>query len=295
MTEKAKAWIRAMRLHTLPVSVAGTVTAAGCAAYYHSFSLAPFLICLFFAVGAQIVSNFANEYFDYVNGLDRKGREGFRRGVTEGDISPRAMRAATFGLLCTVCAAGCSLIWWGGWWLLAVGVAVALFALGYSTGPYPLSHHGLGEIAVVIFFGVVPVIFTTYVQTQSWQMLPVALPLSLAVGFMGANVLVVNNYRDADDDRAVGKRTLAVRWGRPAMARLYLINGFVALACVEVATALRIDPVWQLGALSYINIHWMLWQRLRRAEGAELNPLLGKTAMLMFAASVWLLLALCMA
>lgn len=289
MSNKTKAWIEAMRLHTLPVSVAGVMTGAGCAAYYHSFKALPFMICLLFAVGAQIVSNFANEYFDYVNGLDRKGREGFRRGVTEGDISPRAMRNATFGLLAVVCALGCSLILWGGWWLIGIGIAVALFALAYSTGPYPLSHHGLGEIAVVIFFGVVPVVFTTYVQTLSWDMMPVTFWLSLAIGFMGANVLVVNNYRDIDDDRKAGKKTLAVRWGRRAMQTLYLANGFIALACVEIATALRVAPLWQIGALAYINLHYLTWMKLRNSQGSELNPVLGKTAMLMFGVSIWLL------
>lgn len=287
-----KSWIEAMRLHTLPVSVAGVVTAAGCAAYYHSFKTAPFIICLLFAIGAQIVSNFANEYFDYANGLDRKGREGFRRGVTEGDISPKAMRNATFGLLAVVCALGLSLIWWGGWWLIGVGAAVAIFAIAYSAGPYPLSHHGLGEFAVIIFFGLVPVIFTTYVQTLSWNILPVALPLSIAIGFMGANVLVVNNYRDIEDDRASGKKTLAVRWGARAMERLYFINGFSALLCMEIATAMRVEYYWQIGALLYINIHYLLWQKLRSAEGRELNPLLGRTALLMFGMSVWILLEL---
>lgn len=289
---RVSAWIEAMRLHTLPVSVAGVVTAGGCAAYYGRFRWLPFAICLLFAIGAQIVSNFANEYFDYKNGLDRKGREGFRRGVTEGDISPTAMRNATFGLLALVCALGCTLIYWGGWWLIAVGVAVALFALGYSTGPYPLSHHGLGEIAVVIFFGIVPVVMTTYVQTQSWEMLPVALPLSIAIGLMGANVLVVNNYRDIDDDRAAGKRTLAVRWGAEAMERMYLINGFAALAFIELGTIARIGILWQVGALVYINLHYLVWQQMRQSEGAELNPVLGKTAMLMAGVAVWLLAAL---
>lgn len=292
MTAKTKAWIEAMRLHTLPVSVAGVLTGGGCAAYYHSFKLLPFIICLLFAVGAQVVSNFANEYFDYKNGLDRKGREGFRRGVTEGDISPRAMRTATFGLLAVTCMLGCSLIIWGGWWLIFVGAAVALFALAYSTGPYPLSHHGLGEIAVIIFFGFVPVVFTTYVQTGSWSMMPVTLWLSLAIGFMGANVLVVNNYRDMEDDRRVGKKTLAVRWGSRAMERLYLINGFVALLLVEIATALCVNPLWQLGALVYINMHYMTWVRLCNSEGSELNPLLGRTAKLMFFFSIWLFVEL---
>ena len=86
---------------------------------------------------AQIVSNFANEYFDFRNGLDRKGRDGFRRGVTEGDITPAAMRNATFGLLAATCAVGCSLYLLGGWWLVFVGIAIALFAIAYSAGPYP--------------------------------------------------------------------------------------------------------------------------------------------------------------
>lgn len=281
-----------MRLHTLPVSVAGVLTGGGCAAFYGSFKTVPFLICLLFAIGAQIVSNFANEYFDYRNGLDRKGREGFRRGVTEGDISPRAMRNATFGLLALTCLLGCSLIIWGGWWLVFVGIAVALFALAYSTGPYPLSHHGLGEIAVVIFFGFVPVVFTSYVQTGSWDMMSVTLPLSLAIGFMGANVLVVNNYRDMEDDRRVGKKTLAVSWGKRAMERLYLANGFIALLLVEIATALVVNPLWQLGALLYINFHYLTWVRLCNSEGSELNPILGRTAMLMFLFSIWLLVEL---
>ena len=292
MSKKTKAWIEAMRLHTLPVSVAGVLTGGGCAAYFHSFKTLPFLICLMFAVCAQVVSNFANEYFDYRNGLDRKGREGFKRGVTEGDISPCAMRNATFGLLTFTCLLGCTLLLWGSWWLIAVGIAVALFALGYSTGPYPLSHHGWGEIAVVVFFGVVPVVFTTYVQTLSWTMLPVALPLSAAIGLMGANVLIVNNYRDAEDDNRVGKRTLAVRWGRNRMPTLYFINGLAALLCIEIATAMRVAAIWQLGALAYINLHYLLWKKLGDSHGRELNPVLGKTAMLMSGVSIWLLIAL---
>ena len=289
---KAKAWIEAMRLRTLPVSIAGVVTGTGVAAYYHGFKTLPFLICLFFAIFAQIVSNFANEYFDYKNGLDRKGREGFRRGVTEGDISPRAMLRATLGLLAVDCLLGLSLVYWGGLWMIPVGIAIAIFALAYSTGPYPLSHHGLGEIAVFIFFGIVPVVFTAYVQTQSWEMLKTALPLSAAIGLMGANVLIVNNYRDVEDDRAVGKRTSAVILGRRTMSRIYCVNGFIALLLIEYATLAAVNYGWQIVALWYINQHWILWQEMKQSDGAALNPLLGKTAMMMFWASIWLLIAL---
>lgn len=289
---KAKVWIEAMRLRTLPVSVAGVLAAAGCAAYFHRFNAVPFLICLLFAVVAQIVSNFANEYFDFRNGLDRKGREGFRRGVTEGDISPRAMKRATFTLLALDCLIGLSLIFWGGWWMLPVGVAIALFAIGYSAGPYPLSHHGLGEIAVFIFFGIVPVMFTTYLQTGTFATWPVTLPIASAVGFMACNVLIINNYRDRDDDLAVGKRTLAVQLGPAAMRSLYLTNGFLALAGIEFAIFGRVDLIWQLVPLLYINLHYLLWRSMCVSEGSALNPVLGKTAMLMLAVLVLLALAL---
>lgn len=292
MSRKSKAWLEAMRLRTLPVSVAGVVAGAGCAAYYHSFKALPFLICLLFAVMAQIVSNFANEYFDFKKGLDRKGREGFRRGVTEGDISPSAMLRATVILLILACAIGCTLIIWGGWWLIAVGIAVAVFAMAYSAGPWPLSHHGLGEIAVIIFFGIVPVMLTAYVQTGSWNMWQVALPVSVAIGLIGANVLIVNNYRDADDDKAVGKRTTAVIFGRKVMGTIYFINGILAVILVVIATISRMSLIWQAGALLYANLHYMLWVKLTHLKGAALNPVLGQTAILMFGFSLWLTLIL---
>lgn len=281
-----------MRLRTLPVSIAGVITGAGCAAYYGSFRRLPFLICLIFALMAQIVSNFANEYFDYKNGLDRPGREGFRRGVTEGDITPTAMLRATIILLIVAGITGCSLIYWGGWWLLPVGMAIAIFSLAYSAGPWPLSHHGLGEVTVVIFFGLVPVILTTYIQVLDWSILPVTLPMSIAIGLMGANVLIVNNYRDYDDDKAVGKRTLAVITGKKTASAIYLVNGFLALLFIEIATAVRIPVIWQAGPLVYINLHYLLWMRLRRSNGSALNPVLGMTASLMFALSIWEAIAL---
>lgn len=287
-------WIEAIRLRTLPVSVAGVMAGGGCAAFFHSFKPLPFLICLAFAVMAQIVSNFANEYFDFKNGLDKKGREGFRRGVTEGDISPKSMLRATLTLLVLTCAVGCTLIYWGGWQLIIIGVAIAIFALAYSSGPWPLSHHGLGEVAVIIFFGVVPVMFTAYVQTISWAIWPLTLPIALAIGFMGANVLIVNNYRDHDDDLAVGKKTSAVILGRRTMGTIYFINGLIAIILIVIAT-IGIAPLsWQIGALLYANLHYILWKKLTVSEGAELNPILGKTAMLMFFFSLWLTFLLVM-
>lgn len=287
-----KPWIEAMRLRTLPVSVAGVAAGTGCAVYHHGFAVVPMLICLFFAVVAQIVSNFANEYFDFKNGLDKKGREGFRRGVTEGDIPPAAMRNATFGLLIADCLLGCSLICWGGWWLVPIGIAIALFALAYSTGPYPLSHHGLGDIAVVIFFGFVPVIFTEYVQTQVFNLDFVTLCSSLAVGLLAANVLIVNNYRDCDDDRAVGKRTTVVIFGRKAMSTVYIVNGIISSVLLAMAT---IDsPAWTAGGAVWLLIYYVsLWKRLKRLHGTELNNILKLTSIALLFGAIYLLVVLC--
>lgn len=288
----AKAWVEAIRLRTLPASISGVLAGTGCACHMHGFRLLPCIICLLFAVMAQIVSNFANEYFDYRNGLDAKGREGFRRGVTEGDISPRAMLNAVIILMAVTCALGCSLLIWGGWWLIPIGIAIAVFAIAYSAGPWPLSHHGLGEIAVVIFFGIVPVTLTAYLQTGSWSVLPLALPLSLALGLMIANIMIVNNYRDYADDRKVGKRTLAVIIGTRATAILYMANAIAA----TIITVMAIIPFtciwWMLGPVLYVNLSWLLWTEMKASRGHELNPVLGKTAMLVSAFAIWLLITL---
>ena len=148
---KLACWVEAMRLRTLPVSVAGVIGACGYALLDGKFKPAVAVLCLLFAVLAQIASNFANEYYDFKGGLDRKGREGPRRGVTEGDLTPGAMKAATFVTLGLACCVGLSLLLWGPWWLILAGVAIALGVLAYSTGPYPLSHHGLGEVAQFAF------------------------------------------------------------------------------------------------------------------------------------------------
>ena len=152
-----------MRLRTLPVSVAGVFVALGFNIAGGSFSALPASLCLIFAILCQIASNFANEYYDYRAGRDHIGREGPRRGVTEGDISARAMKYATFGVLAMAAVVGLSLTCWGGLWLIWVGALIGLGALAYSAGPWPLSTHCLGEVAVIAFFGIVPVNLTYYV------------------------------------------------------------------------------------------------------------------------------------
>ena len=261
-----------MRLRTLPVSIAGVITATGFALTQPGFDILPAFLCLLFAILAQIASNFANEYYDFRDGLDRAGREGPRRGVTEGDITPGAMKRATYLTLLLACITGLSLIHWGGWWLLPAGILIAIGAIAYSAGPYPLSRHGLGEVAVIFFFGIIPVNLTYYILTGAF-ITPVLLG-SVTIGLMGANVLLVNNYRDADDDAAVGKNTLAVMFGRRTAITIYLINGVIAATLMIAAIPMPVTIV-------YLIAHGTLWNFMRTHRGAALNPILGMTAILM--------------
>ena len=271
-------WIEAMRLRTLPVSVAGVIAGTGCAILTDSFKAIPALLCLTFAILAQIAANFGNEYYDFRNGIDRKGRAGFRRGVTEGEISPKAMKAATFITLGIAAAVGCAMLIYGPWWLMIAGILIMCFALAYSAGPYPLSHHGLGDIAVIIFFGIVPVVLTWYLQTSSWDSADIAIETSVAIGLLAANVLVVNNYRDMEDDAAVGKRTTVVIFGRKIMSAAYLLSGFIGMS-VMIPVWLGMH-VWVFAVpLIYLALHVKTWYSLRQSAGAAINPLLGRTAM----------------
>lgn len=282
MKRTIKIWIECARLRTLPVSVAGVIMASGIAVLYHRFEWLPALLCFAFAVLAQVVSNFANEYYDFRRGTDKKGRVGPRRGVTEGDITPGLLLRVTIGTLAVACAVGCGLIPFGGWWLIPVGILIAVFAFAYSAGPYPLSYHGLGDVAVLVFFGLVPVNLTFYLQAGYFA--PLAILASVTIGLMGVNVLLVNNYRDVDDDREAHKRTTVVIFGRKVASAAYLINGYVGISLL--APLWFAAPLWVLAVPAlYLVLHTVTWNSLTHSDGAALNPLLGATArnMLIFA------------
>ena len=289
---KIKIWVEAARLRTLPVSIAGVIAAIGVTKWEHRFALVPALICLAFAVLAQITSNFANEYYDFKRGTDKKGRAGHRRGVTEGDIKPETLKKVTYGTLALACVVGCCLIPFGGWGLGPVGIAIAVFALAYSAGPFPLSYNGLGDVAVLVFFGLVPVNFTYYVQAGGWS--PFAMLVAVTIGLMGVNVLLVNNYRDMDDDKEANKRSTVVIFGRKIAGSFYLISGYFAAFFLSPIWFLL--PWWAAGIpLLYLVMHTATWYKLIHREGSALNPLLGATGrnMLIFAVLLAIAMIVC--
>lgn len=280
---KISPWIEAMRLRTIPVSVAGVLMAIAFNIHYDNFRPLEAALCLVFAILAQIASNFANELFDYTEGRDRPGREGPRRGVTEGDITPRGMKAAITVSLAVAGAVGIAIASLSSLWLIPVGIIIALGVFAYSAGPYPLSTHALGELAVIVFFGIIPVNLTYFVQSLTFNF-NVALA-SLSIGLMGANVLIINNYRDIDDDRTVGKITLAVRLGARAMPPLYITNAVGAAILLFVAWRSVGWPIVLLTGI-YTFASAIIALQMTRRHGHTLTPLLGATAMLMAAISL---------
>lgn len=290
-------WIEAMRLRTLPVSTAGVIAGCAIALAYDRFSWLPALICLVFAIIAQIVSNFANEYFDYKNGMDKKGRQGFRRGVTEGDIKPEAMKRAMIIMTAIDCILGLSLVYWGGYWLIAVGILIVAGAFAYSAGPWPFSHHGLGDEAVILFYGLIPVSLTAYVQCGDWigggmavtldDMWKMALPVSIGVGILGANVLTVNNVRDIYDDIKVGKRTKAVIFGVNTMRCVYIVFAYLGVALIWYGMRNALNS-WAWTGYTAISIWFIpIIIALFKFNDYRLNKVLRYTALQLLSTVVW--------
>ena len=286
-----KAWLEAARPRTLPASLSPVLLGCALACRDGVFQWIPALLCVGVALLAQIASNFANDYFDFKKGADGADRLGPERAVAQGWITPKAMLIGTFVTLGFSCLMGCGLLFYGGWWLIGVGLAIALCVLAYSAGPFPLAYNGLGDVCVVLFYGVVPVCFTYYVQALSFSLL--AFLLSLAVGFLSANILIVNNYRDYAQDRAAGKRTSIVLFGRRFGRVAYLVNGLIALLLVF--PLLLAAPLWLTALFGLFFVLFVAtWQEMRKREGRSLNATLGHTARNVFLFSLLVSLLLCL-
>ncbi|MDO5570086.1 MAG: 1,4-dihydroxy-2-naphthoate octaprenyltransferase [Bacteroidales bacterium] len=267
-----KVWFLAARPKTLFVSMAPVLLGWALACHYGVFNFLPAIICLVFALLAQITSNFINDYFDFVKGSDRDDRLGPERAVASGAISAERMLRVTVITMCAALLLGLSLVHYGGPCLIFVGAFVALFAFAYSGGPCPLSYLGLGDIAVLVFYGIVPVTFTYYVQGLNFPFKVIV--SSIAVGLVGVNLLIVNNYRDVEADKISNKKTTVVRFGRKTMSAVYLSDCVVA----SLLGFLVSGTLWIVPSLLFMVVSVMLYKKLISLEGKALNGVLGLTS-----------------
>ena len=245
------------------------------AAHDHSFVPAAAGICLAFALLVQVGTNFANDYYDFVHGADTVARVGPRRAVSSGLVSPAAMRRAMAAVYAVALAVGLGLIHWGGFWMLAVGGACVLCGVAYTGGPWPLGYHGFGDVLVFVFFGLVGVSVTYFVQAG--RITPYAVLAGVPMGLLAANILLVNNYRDAETDAAANKRTLVVRFGRRFARAQHAVSLCIALAVPAVYKAAGFGT-WCLLPLATAPLAWSHVRRMAAGKTpAEYIGLLGDT------------------
>jgi 1,4-dihydroxy-2-naphthoate polyprenyltransferase len=283
-------WWLAARPKTLPAAAAPVLVGSACAYVAGGFRPMPALAALLGALLLQIAANFANDVFDFEKGADTAARLGPVRAVQAGWISPSAMRRALWLVLALAFVIGVYLVSVAGPTLIVIGLASIAGAVAYTGGPYPLGYHGLGDLAVFVFFGLVAVAGTTFVQVG--HVTELAWLTALAVGCLTTAILVVNNVRDAATDVLANKRTLVVRFGHAfGLAEYHLLLG-VAFAVPLWLYASGRCSAWALLPLLSLPLALDLSRRIRRDTGPALNGVLAHTARLLLCFGVLLCLGL---
>ena len=275
-TNSIKAWILAARPKTL--AAAATPVLLGCSLAYTDghFQWIPALLCFLYAFSMQIDVNLINDYYDYLKGSDREDRLGPERACAQGWITLSAMKKGMLFTTLLSCLWGLLLLKYCGIEMIPVGLLCVLFAFLYTAGPYPLAYHGWGDVLVIVFFGFVPVGCTYYTMAHGWTW-NVTIACA-ACGLVSDLLLMLNNYRDREQDKISGKRTLIVRFGEPAGRWAYLLLGIVAVAlCSYYASNGYLGAT--LLPLLFLIPHFFTWREMVRIfKGKELNIVLGKTA-----------------
>ena len=268
----------AIRPKTLPAGAVPVILGSALAAADGKFRFLPALVALICALGIQVATNFINEIYDFRKGADTAERLGPTRTVAAGIISEKTMIRVSVALVSAVFLLGLYLVWTAGWPILLVGLLSLLFAWGYTGGPYPIAYSGLGDLFVFIFFGLVAVGGTYYVQAHD-LVFPVLIA-AVAPGAFSVNILLVNNIRDIDTDLKVGKMTLPARIGAAHARQLYA--GLTVLASlVPVLLMLNGYSPWVLLSLLSLPLSVAMTRKLYRSEGRELNDVLAGTGKLM--------------
>ena len=284
-----KAWILAARPKTLTGAAVPVMIGIACAVAMYGWCgirVVPAVLCMLFALIMQVDANFINDYFDFMKGTDDEQRLGPKRACAQGWITASAMRSGLFVTTLLACIVGLPLVYYGGWEMIMVGLACIVFCFLYTIS---FSYIGLGDLLVLVFFGIVPVCMTYWLTAPPTALtsIPFAVVLmSIACGLIIDTLLVVNNYRDIENDRRAGKLTLIVRIGERGGLVLYLMLGLAGtiLAIVGVVLLDWHDGQWTQSLLIiYTPFHTWAFNEMRYIrKGAELNRVLGMTARNMF-------------
>jgi 1,4-dihydroxy-2-naphthoate octaprenyltransferase len=272
-----QAWILAARPKTLTAAVAPVLVGTGLAAHDDALAILPALAALVGAVLIQIATNLANDYYDFVRGGDTAERIGPVRVTQAGLIAPASVRSAMLVVLASAFVPGAYLVSVAGWPIVVIGLVSLACAVLYTGGPFPLAYHGLGDVFVFIFFGLVAVGGTYYVQALDWS--GGALLAGAGLGALSTALLVVNNLRDIRTDAAAAKRTLAVRIGRAGTKVEYVFLLALAAAVPLVGVSALDWPPAALASLLAVLLGGLpLRTVLRHSDPRELLPALGATA-----------------
>ena len=273
-------WVGGARPRTLPAAIAPVAVGAGLGAWALAFDGWRVLLALVVAVALQVGVNYANDYSDGIRGTDEK-RVGPVRLVGQGLAAPRAVKRAAWASFAVAAVAGLALVvLTGEWWLLLVGVASVAAAWLYTGGPRPYGYAGLGEVFVFVFFGLVPVVFTAYVQILTITVSAVV--GGIGVGLLSCAILITNNLRDIPGDTVAGKRTLAVRIGDRATRVLYaavVATGLIAAVVLAATTSWWVALTALTGVLAIGPVRVVLGG----ARGPALIPALKATGLLLLA------------
>jgi 1,4-dihydroxy-2-naphthoate octaprenyltransferase len=295
-------WLMAARPRTLPAAIAPVLVGSAAAAYAldpcagvdacslvaaEPFHWGAFVAALVGSIFIQIGTNLANDYSDAKRGADTADRLGPVRVTSSGLVAPRRVLVATWVAFGVAVAAGIYLTAVAGWVILAVGAVSIAAGVLYTGGPRPYGYAGLGELFVFLFFGLVAVNGSYYVQLEELDWMPFV--LSVAVGCLSTAILVVNNVRDLDTDRRAGKLTLAVRMGRERTRRFYSALIVVAFAAIPLGVAAADAPAWSLISVAALPLAVRPWRSvMTRSDGPSLNGALAGTGALLGAFSLLL-------
>ena len=304
---KSRAWLMAARPQTLPAGSAPVIVGAGLAVHAGVFAPLPWLAALVGALLIQVGTNFANDYYDAKKGADTDDREGFTRVTAGGIIPPAQVKWAMIATYALAVVVGAYLVAIGGVPILVVGLSSIAAGILYTGGPAPYGYRGLGDLFVFVYFGVVAVTGTYYVQAVTEAgvgLFPIGLPegtlplavivASLPAAGLSTAILVVNNVRDRETDAAAGKRTLAVmlgyRWSRVEFLVLVGMAYVVPVAFVLDRSVLALGPeygLWPLVALISLPLAVKVTRTvMNRTDGEALNPALERVGQTLFVHSV---------